>query len=104
MASTTAISADEVIAQLRAHEAELREAGICRLSLFGSVARGDAEPDSDVDLAAEFDQAARMDLFRLIELERRLAEILRHPVDLLAEPVAKERFRRNINRDRQDVF
>ena len=49
--------ADDVIATLRAHEAELRAAGIHRLSLFGSVARGDAGPDSDVDLAAELDRA-----------------------------------------------
>jgi predicted nucleotidyltransferase len=46
----------------------LREAGFRRLSLFGSVARGDAEADSDVDLAAEFDPAAEMDLIRLIAL------------------------------------
>lgn len=52
-------SADDVIATLRAHEAELRAAGVKRLSLFGSVARGDAGPDSDVDLVAELDRAAR---------------------------------------------
>ena len=45
--------ASRVVAILRAHEAELREAGIRRLSLFGSVARGDNEADSDVDLAAD---------------------------------------------------
>ena len=37
--------ADDVIVTLRAHEAELRAAGINRLSLFGSVARGDAGSD-----------------------------------------------------------
>ena len=62
--------AERVIATLRTHEAELRSAGIRRLSLFGSVARGDKEADSDVDLAAEFDPGARLDLFRLIALER----------------------------------
>lgn len=65
--STTAapVMADEVIATLRAHEAELRAAGLKRLSLFGSVARGDHEADSDVDLAVEFDRSAQMDLFQL---------------------------------------
>ena len=44
MSSTTATDlAEAVIATLRAHEAELRRAGIRRLSLFGSLARGDAE-------------------------------------------------------------
>ncbi|MGA9867319.1 MAG: nucleotidyltransferase domain-containing protein [Acetobacteraceae bacterium] len=61
----------------------MQRAGIRRLSLFGSIARGDAEAGSDGDLAAEFDPAARMDLFRLTALERRIAEILGRRVDLL---------------------
>jgi uncharacterized protein len=63
--------ADDVVATLRAHEPELRAAGISHLSLFGSVARGDAGPDSDVDLAVELNPDARVDLFRLTALERR---------------------------------
>jgi predicted nucleotidyltransferase len=37
--------------------------------LFVSVARCDARPDSDIDLAAEFHPAAKMELFGIIELE-----------------------------------
>ncbi len=104
-ATTTAPdTADRVIAALRAHAAELRSAGIRHLSLFGSVARGDATVDSDVDLAAEFDPAARMDLFRLAALERRIAEILGRRVDLLPEPIEKPRLRANIDRDRRLAF
>ena len=47
-AATTSVTAAEVLATLRAHKRELRVAGIRRLPLFGSAARGDAEPDSDV--------------------------------------------------------
>jgi uncharacterized protein len=46
------------IERLKAHEGELRAMGVSGLSLFGSVSRGDARPDSDVDLAARFDPAA----------------------------------------------
>jgi hypothetical protein len=59
-------TAERVIATLRAHEEELRQAGLRSLSLFGSVARGETEMDSDIDLAAEFDPAARMDLLQLL--------------------------------------
>lgn len=41
--------AEHVITILREHEAELREAGIRRLPVFGSVARNEARPDSDID-------------------------------------------------------
>ena len=88
-ATTTTEFAEQVIATLRAHEAELRQAGIRRLSLFGSVARGDAQPDSDVDLAAELDPNARIGLLALGALERRLGELVGRKVDLLAEPVEK---------------
>jgi predicted nucleotidyltransferase len=97
-------TADGVIATLRAHEAELRQAGLSSLSLFGSVARGETETESDVDLAAEFDPAARMDLLRLAALERRIAELLGRPVDLLPEPVEKHRLQDQINRDRRRAF
>ncbi len=96
--------AEQVIATLRAHEAELRAAGIRRLSLFGSIARGDAEPDSDVDLAAELEPAAHIGLIELVALERRLAGLLGRPVDLLPEPVEKARLRANIERDRRLAF
>lgn len=102
--TTSADLADHVIATLCAHEAELRRAGIRHVSVFGSVARGDAVEASDIDLAAEFDPAARMDLFRLTALERRLGEMLGRRVDLLPEPLEKPRLRANIERDRRRAF
>jgi predicted nucleotidyltransferase len=93
--------AEHVIAALRAHEAELRRAGIRRLSLFGSIARGDADAGSDVDLAVEFDPAAQMDLIRMVALERRIGEILGRSVEILPEPVENARLRANVERDRR---
>jgi hypothetical protein len=95
---------DDIIAALRAHDAELRRAGIRHLSLFGSVARGDAGAASDVDLAAELDPDAHIGLFRLMGLQRRLSELLGRPVDLLPEPVENPRLQRNIERDRRRAF
>ena len=100
----TSDSAEQIIATLRAHEAELRTAGIRRLSLFGSFARGDAGPGSDVDLAAELDPGSRIGMFALGALERRLTELVGRNVDLLAEPVEKQRLRANLDRDRRRAF
>jgi uncharacterized protein len=97
-------TAERVIATLRAHEAELRQAGLRSVSLFGSVARGETESDSDIDLAAEFEPAARMDLLQLTALERRIAQLLGSPVDLLPEPADKSRLQDQINRDRLRAF
>ena len=45
-----------------------------------------------------------LDLLQLTALERRIAELLGSPVDLLPEPVEKRRLQDQINRDRQRAF
>ncbi len=96
--------AADVLATLRASESELRAAGIRRLSVHGSVARGEAHATSDVDLAAELDPKARIGLFALTALERRISALLDRRVDLVPEPVEKHRLQANIEKDRRIAF
>ena len=96
--------AADIIAALHPHVPDLRQAGVRHLSLFGSVARGDATADSDIDIAAEFDPATPPDLFRLSRVQRQLSAILGQPVDLLPEPVARPALRQALERDRVRVF
>ena len=98
------ITAAEIIGILREHETALRAAGIRALSLFGSVARGQARANSDIDLAAEFDPTAKMDLIRLIGLERELRELLGREVQILPEPIRRPRLRAEVERDRVRAF
>lgn len=94
-----------VIERLKAHETELRAMGVARLSLFGSVARGEAGPASDVDLAAEFDRHERkFTAFDFGDVEDRLSNILGVHVDLIGEPARHPRLRVNLERDRIHVF
>jgi len=64
-------------------------AEICRryhvreLSVFGSVARGQGGPDSDVDLLVVFEEDARVTLFTLIELQEELSVLFMRRVDLV---------------------
>ena len=104
MSVSSAPTAEQVIATLREHAAELRQAGIRHAGLFGSLARGEAGPASDIDLVVELDPAARIGLIRLAGLERRLAEILGRAVDLLPEPIEQPRIRANVDRDRRRAF
>lgn len=95
---------DSAIRTLKAHEAELRALGVQRLSLFGSLARGEAGPDSDVDLAVTIDPNAKIGLFGYVALRDELAEMLGRHVDLVSEPVRKERLQTRIDQDRVHVF
>jgi uncharacterized protein len=51
----------EIIARLRENEPALRARGVSHAALFGSRARGDNRPDSDIDIMIELDPAARHD-------------------------------------------
>jgi uncharacterized protein len=75
------VQRDEVIAALRAHEADFRQAGVVALSVFGSVARDDAVDGSDVDVLVRLEDALLRSGFqyfgRLATLEERLRNIER---------------------------
>jgi uncharacterized protein len=85
-----AMDKDHVISKLRAHEQELRAAGIVHLRVFGSVARGETSPRSDVDLLAEFDKSKHLTLVSVGSLQSRLADILGVDVDLSSEDWMRE--------------
>jgi predicted nucleotidyltransferase len=84
----------EFFARIAEHRAEFAHAGVRRLGVFGSVARGEAGPDSDVDVLVEFDIVP--DLFEFAALRDRLAEILGRPVDLTTPQALKPRLRTRI--------
>jgi len=88
-----------VIAKLREYEPELKAAGIMRLSLFGSVARGDESSESDVDLMAEFDPAKQFSLLEMVGMENRLADILGVRVDLTPARKLKDHIRQRATRE-----
>ena len=98
---------EALIAKLREHEPELRAAGVISLSLFGSSARNEADP-ADVDIAVRLDKgfsSGGFDYFyELEQLQRRLSRILGSKVDLVPEPVRKERLQHEIDRDRALAF
>jgi predicted nucleotidyltransferase len=91
---------DEVLVILNCHRENLEEFGVKSLAVFGSVARNEARPDSDVDLLVEFKRP--VGLFTFVRLKRYLEKILGRSVDLgtpdslkpyLQEPVMREAIR-----------
>ena len=59
------------------------------IALFGSAARGDDTPDSDIDFLVEFDPGSS--LFDLMDLQDALNELLRVPVDVVSVGGLKDR-------------
>jgi hypothetical protein len=77
---------ERVLRILRAHAPELRARGVLRLRLFGSMARGAAGPESDIDLVAEIDRSIRFSLIDHVGLEQDLADLLRRAVEISTAP------------------
>lgn len=61
-----------------------RRWGIAELSVFGSVARGEAGPDSDVDLLYVFQPDARIG-WNIVDLEEELSQLFGRKVDLVSK-------------------
>lgn len=95
---------EAAIETIRAHEGELRALGVAGCTLFGSVARGDARPGSDIDVAVRLDAARRVTLFDLAEVNHRLEAMLGTRVDLVSEGGLKPHFKARIAADRVHVF
>ena len=70
------------IAKLKEHEAELKRLGVAHLYLFGSTARGEAGPDSDVDRFFDYEKG-KLGLFQLMDVKKRAASILGRKVDIM---------------------
>ena len=78
------------------------DARIERLGVFGSVARGDTNADSDIDLLASFKDP--IGLFQLIDLEERMEKILGRPVDLGTEASLHPLIRDDVYRDLTIIY
>lgn len=96
------MSGAEIIDLLASRRAELtRQFGVRRLALFGSVARGEATPASDVDVLVEFDGAATSR--RYFGLQFYIEDLLGRPVDLVTTKALRAELRPAIEAEAVDV-
>ncbi|MFH1707445.1 MAG: nucleotidyltransferase family protein [Planctomycetota bacterium] len=86
---------DTIKTSIKANLAQFREEyGLVSIGIFGSQARGDAGRSSDVDILVEF--ARPIGMFRFLELEERLSDLLNAKVDLVTRKALKPNIGRRI--------
>lgn len=88
---------DEVLTILAAHREQLQDMGVKSLNLFGSVARDEADSNSDVDFLVEFNRPGG--LFQLLQVQYYLEDILGCAVDLGTQEALKEHLREPVLKD-----
>jgi len=95
-------SRDNVLNTLKRHKSELRKRfGVKSLAIFGSVARGEAGPDSDVDILVEFESSPGFDGYMALKFY--LEDLLGRKVDLVMKNALKPWARDVVLREKVDV-
>jgi len=94
----------EIIERLRARQSLLRAAGVEHLAIFGSRARGDQRPDSDLDVLLDVPWERKFSLIDLVRVERLIGEVVDVPVSVIMRRSIKPEFMARIVPDMADVF
>lgn len=90
---------DAVIATLRAHRADLERMGVIHAALFGSVARGEAGPDSDIDIAVDLTEDAAPGIYEYVGLKHRIGELFPGEVDVIDRATMRPWLLEEVTRD-----
>jgi uncharacterized protein len=98
------MNAENAISTLRRHESALRARGIRHAAVFGSVARGEEQPDSDIDIVIEIDPEARITVFDDVGLKEYVAGLFDGPVDVISRQGLKLHVRSAVTADTIDAF
>ena len=94
---------DTAITKLKEHEVELKRLGVQRLFMFGSTARGEARPNSDVDLFFDYERG-RFGLFELMDVKEAATRILGRKADIMTRDSLHRALRHRIEANAVQVF
>jgi predicted nucleotidyltransferase len=95
---------NDVLQTLRDHENELKQLGASHAAVFGSVARGEAAPSSDIDVLVDLDPERPMGVFQYARLKLYIDEILDGAGDVVNRRTLKPLLRDSILHDAVDAF
>jgi predicted nucleotidyltransferase len=87
------MNAQDALKILRSYESALRARGIRHAALFGSIARGDNRPDSDIDILVEFDPSAHVTIYDYVGIKNYIASLFSRPVDVVDREALKPHLR-----------
>ena len=104
VASTDITTREGILRTLRQVEGDLRAQGVAHAAIFGSIARGEQHPGSDIDIMIEIDPESKMDLFQYVGIVQYIEELFPVPVDVANRAGLKERVRPSAERDAVYAF
>ena len=94
---------DEAIRRLSERAQDLKRLGVEHLYMFGSMARDEADEDSDIDLFFDY-QRGKLGLFDLMDVKEAAAQILGHRTDIMTRDSLHKALRQRIEASALQVF
>jgi predicted nucleotidyltransferase len=93
-----------VLQTLRAHRGDLQALGVSHAAVFGSVARGEARADSDIDVLVDLDRERPIGVFEYARLKLYIGDLFGNAADVVNRRTLKPLLRDSILRDAIDAF
>ena len=93
---------EEVLKKIERNKEAIKAFGVKKLGVFGSVVRGEATEESDIDLVVEFSK--RKSLLTVVALERQLSSALGRKVDVLTQAAISPYLRDRIMSDLRVIY
>lgn len=104
MSDIADITLDTIVAKLRRIEPAIKGYGVTRLAVFGSRARGDARPDSDLDILVDTTSLGQAPPFDLFEVQHLIEDTIGLPTQISMREMLKPRIVDRIADDLIEVF
>lgn len=82
---------EDILRLLKEHSSDLGKFSVSAIAIFGSAARDELRPESDIDILVEFAQP--VGLFQFVRLKMHLEAMLGKTVDLVTMPALKEQLK-----------
>lgn len=99
-----AMNRQDALHILRQHAEALRARGVIHAALFGSVARGDAHVQSDIDVLIDLDPSLKLDIFAYAGLQRFVSDLFGGAVDVVDRQALKPHLRGPVTADAIHAF
>jgi predicted nucleotidyltransferase len=93
-----------ILARLKENETALKARGVIHAALFGSRARGDNRPDSDIDILIELAPEAPIGVWEYSGIKTYIAELFEGPVDVVSRETLKPYLRPATSNDAVYAF
>jgi predicted nucleotidyltransferase len=95
---------DDILRTLKTHESELRQMGVAHIALFGSCARQEERPESDIDILIDLNDEAHLDLFAYAGLKNHITSFFDRSVDVVDRAALKKGLKGAVEKEAIYVF